>query len=433
MPAALPLHERIIVTNVNRQHSYPIVEAAAAAGYLKKFVTCFYYKPTSVLGRAMHGLAARAGDRARKRLEVRRAPTVPDDKVVDIPMPELVEEGAAVLGVKLGLDTRPVTYLKNEAFDWVAARRHVEPCTILHGFEQCSLFTFRRARALGAITVLDQPIIHRTTLERIEREERERHGVPAPVRHPFWYREHVARKYKELELTDYVFAGLDYVKETMVENGFPADRVFVIPYGADPGIYRPIGRPPHDGFEILYVGPLNFWKGLPYLLDVMEGLDIPGARLTIVGRNDPDWRPYVDRRLAALGDRVRYLGTFPSKNMPRLYADADVMAFPSLVGGLGIVCFEAMATALPVITSNGDMILRDGIDGLAVPACNIDGWRRALQRLAADRDYRLALGAAGADRLKSFTWDAFRRGNVRAYDEIAAREAERQARAARSN
>src|SRR5262249_44158813 len=141
---------------------------------------------------------------------------------------------------------------KNEVFDWLVAKRHMEPCTIFHGFEQCALFSLRRARALGAVTVLDQPVIHRTTLERIEREERERHGVPFPARKPFWFDQHVARKHKELALTDYVFGGLAYVKQTMVENGFPADRVFTIPYGADTGTYRPIARPPRAGFEILY-------------------------------------------------------------------------------------------------------------------------------------------------------------------------------------
>jgi glycosyltransferase involved in cell wall biosynthesis len=106
------------------------------------------------------------------------------------------------------------------------------------------------------------------------------------------------------------------------------------------------------------------------------------------------------------------------------------MVFPSLIGGLGLVCFEAMATALPIITSDGDSILRDGVDALVVPYEDIEGWQRALRRLAADRDYRLSLGAAGAERLKAFSWDTYRRAIVRAYDEIAAREAERRAKGA---
>jgi glycosyltransferase involved in cell wall biosynthesis len=424
--AARPiLRDRIIISNVARNHCYPIVEAAEAAGYLKKFVTSVYYKPRSLSGRVMHNLAARLGDRSRKRLELRRSPLVPDQKVVDIPLPEILEEGLGELGMRFGVwnDNRARTYLKCEAFDWLVATRHMEPCTIFHGFEQCALYSLRRARALGAITVLDQPIIHRATLDRIEAEERTRHGVPFPGRRPFGFDRHVLRKYKELELSDYVFGGLAYVKETMVENGFPEDHVFVIPYGADTGSYRPISRPPRRGLEILYAGPLNFWKGLPYLLDVMEGLDIPGARLTIIGRSDAEWRPYMDRRIAALGDRARYIGTVPQTDMPRIYADADVLAFPSLVGGLGLVCFEAMATALPVVTSDGDVILRDGVDGMVVPARDIEGWRRAFRRLSADRDYRQSIGTAGADRLQSFTWDAYRSGIRRAYEEISEREA----------
>ncbi len=423
--AGLPLREGIIISNVARNHCYPIVEAASAAGYLKKFVTSVYYKPNTLRGRALHNLAVRGGDRSRKRLELRRAPSVPDDKVVDIPLPEITEEGIGHLGTKLGVwnDKRSATYLKCEVFDWLVATRHMEPCAIFHGFEQCALYSLRRARAFGAITVLDQPIIHRATLERIEAEERARHGVPAPGRKPFWFDRHVVRKYRELDLSDYVFGGLAYVKETMVENGFPGDRVFVIPYGADTGTYLPIPRPPRRGFEILYAGPLNFWKGLPYLFDVMDGLDIPGARLTIIGRSDTEWRPYMDRRMAALGERVRYIGTVPQTDMPRIYADADVLAFPSLVGGLGLVCFEAMATALPVVTSDGDVIVRNGVDGMVVPAREVEGWRVVLRRLAADRDYRLALGTRGAERLKSFTWDTYRHGIQRAYEEIAEREA----------
>jgi glycosyltransferase involved in cell wall biosynthesis len=422
------LSNRIIVSNVARNHGYPIVEAAASAGYLKKFITSIYYKSDSLFGQALHGLARCAGDRSRARLELRRSSLIPDDKVVDIPLPELIEEGINQLGARIGRDTRTAAYLKCEVFDWLVANRHMEPCTIFHGFEQCSLFSFRRAREVGAITVLDQPVIHRTTLERIEREERSRHGVPPPAGKPFWFDRHIARKSKELEVTDYVFGGLAYVKETMVENGFPSDRVFVIPYGADIGAYRPIARPPRSGLNILYAGPLNFWKGLPYLFDVMEGLDIPGARLTLIGRRDQDWRPYMDRRIAALGDRVRYLGTLPQTEMSRVYADADVLVFPSLIGGLGLVCFEAMATGLPLITSDGDVILRDGVDGLTVPVRDTDGWRRTLRRLAVDRDYRLALGAAGAERIKSFTWEAYRRGILQAYEEIAAREIERRER-----
>ena len=416
------LHAGVIVTNHARDHVYPIAEAAFEAGYLRRLVTGVYYKPSTIAGRILRAGAERTGARDLRRLEGRRSDRIPDELVESVPLPELMEQAVGRTLSRFGGDPRPATYLKCEAFDLVTARRYVDRCAIFHGFEQCALYSLRRARALGAITVLDQPIIHRTELDRIEREERARMGVPAPARRPFWFQKHVDRKYAEHALTDYAFVPLDFVKRTMVKNGFAPDRVFLIPYAAEPGNYRLIDRPPRPGFNILYVGPLHYWKGLHHLLDLIAKVDIPGARLTIVGRAEPDWAPYFLPRIAALGERVRYVPGVAHAEMEGVYADADVLVFPSLVGGIGLVCYEAMATGLPVITSDGDVVIRDGIDGLSVPLADIGGWQQALTALAADRERRRTLGAAGAERVKAFTWDVYRRGIVGAYEAIWDRE-----------
>ena len=392
MPSPLNLRDGIILSNVQRNNSYHIAEAAESAGYLKKFLTSIYYKPDTAVGHALRWLTGRHDSRARKRLEMRRSPTLPDGKVIDIPLPELIKEGVDLVGTKLHADTRPAMYLTCEAFDWLVATRHMERAAIFHGFEQCALYSLRKARALGAVTVLDQPIIHRTTLERIQREQSERWGVPVDSPKPFWYEQHVARKYKEHDLADYVFGCLDFVKQTMVENGFPGERVFVIPYGADV-TFAPIARPPRKGLNILHVGPLNCWKGLPYLFDVMDGLDLPDARLTLIGRNDVEWTPYMNRRMAQLGDRVQHLGTVPGRKCPDLSGGGRVRVSVAR-GRAGVVCYEAMATGMPVITSDGDVIIRDGVDGLVAPTHDVERWRLILRKLAADRDYRLAIGAA---------------------------------------
>jgi glycosyltransferase involved in cell wall biosynthesis len=407
----------VIIANHARNTSYPLAEAAFEAGYLRKYITGVYYKPSTPFGRALKAIARRAGDAEAGRLQRRRDDRLPDDKVVSVPVPELLEESIGRALARHGRDRRSAVYLKCEAFDWLVARRHVEPCTIFHGFEQCALFSLRRARALGATTVLDQQILHRTELDRIEREERARLGVPAPTERPFWFQQHVDRKYAEHEVTDYVFAGLDFVKRTMVKNGFAPERVFVIPYGTDVRASAPFDRPARDRLEVLYVGPVHYWKGLPHLLEIMAMLEVP-ARLTIVGRTEPDWKAYFEPRIAALGARVRYLGPKPQAEMAKIYADADVLVFPSPTGGIGLVCYEAMATGLPVITSDGDVVIRHDIDGLSVPFGDLEGWKRALTDLALDRDRRRALGAAGAERIKAFSWDSYRRGVVDAYETI---------------
>jgi glycosyltransferase involved in cell wall biosynthesis len=416
------LHEGVIIANHARNTSYPLAEAASDAGYLKKYVTGVYYKPSTLTGRALKAIAGRVGGADLKRLVNRRSDRIPDERVATVPIPELLEQGVGRMLSRVGRDHRPATYLKCEVFDYFVSRRHVDRCAIFHGYEQCALFSLRRARALGAITVLDQLIIHRTELDRIEREERARMGVPAPENHPFWFQQHVDRKYAEYAASDYVFGGLDFVKSSMVKNGFPAERVFTIPYGADVKNYRPIHRPARPGFNVLYVGWLHYSKGLQYLLDLIPKLEVPGARLTIVGRADPDWAPYFLPRIAALGDRVRYVPGLPHAEMERIYAEADVLVFPCLAGGIGLVCYEAMATGLPVITSDGDVVIRHDIDGLSIPLTDLGAWQRALMDLAANRDRRLALGAAGAERVKAFSWEGYRRAVVDAYETIWDRE-----------
>src|SRR5262249_33775126 len=134
------LRDGVIVANYARNTSYPLAEALQGAGYLRKYVTSVYYKPDTVAGRALRALATRVSGADLKRLLNRRTDGVPDDRVASVPVPELVEQAVSRAMTRMGRDHRSAVYLKCEAFDWYVARRHVEPCAIFHGYEQCALF-----------------------------------------------------------------------------------------------------------------------------------------------------------------------------------------------------------------------------------------------------------------------------------------------------
>src|ERR1700722_18875210 len=113
----LELRENIVISNVARNHSYPIVEAAASAGYLKKFITSVYWKPDTFLGNVAHSLVSGLGEHARNRLEGRHSHLVPDERVETIPIPELVDEAMRMAAARLSLDSRSAFYLRCEFFD----------------------------------------------------------------------------------------------------------------------------------------------------------------------------------------------------------------------------------------------------------------------------------------------------------------------------
>ena len=81
-----------------------------------------------------------------------------------------------------------------------------------------------------------------------------------------------------------------------------------------------------------------------------------------------------------------------------------------------------MAAGLPIITADGDVVIRDGVDGLVVPPEDTDGWVKALTRLKEHEELRIQLGANAAQRVREFGWGAYRAGVVQAYQEIGKRE-----------
>ncbi|MEN3539156.1 glycosyltransferase family 4 protein [Microbispora sp. ZYX-F-249] len=81
-------------------------------------------------------------------------------------------------------------------------------------------------------------------------------------------------------------------------------------------------------------------------------------------------------------------------------ARASIYALSSRFEGLPMVMIEAMTHALPIVafdcpTGPGD-VLTDGTDGVLVPCGDVDALAAALNRLIADRDLRLRMGAAAA-------------------------------------
>ncbi|HEV2523211.1 MAG TPA: glycosyltransferase family 4 protein [Candidatus Acidoferrales bacterium] len=414
---------RVVIASVTKQHAYPIALAADEYRYLDKFFTGLYYKPDKLryrlLERAIRGVR---GNGDLTRLHTRRQEGLSDDRVMSVFLPEFLEQiwrRSALLSHITDPDS--ITYLKNEVFDWLVARR-LPPCDIFHGFEQCALFSLRKAKELGAARILDQPVVHRALWDRLEEQERRRVGLPAPKR-PFWYAQHIHRKYRELEYADYLFVGLEFVRKSFVEAGFPSDRIFLIPYGADlSGTLRVVQRSRRKTFNILFVGQISWYKGLHYLLEAYDRLGVENVSLTVIGMVHPEWLPYFEERFRRVQNPLRYLGRVPRDELARHYEEADVFVFPSLGGGIGLAVYEAMAAGLPVITSDGDVVIRDGVDGLVVPAHETERWAETLLRLKENADLRQRLGASAAERVRSFSWDAYRTRVIQAYREIARRE-----------
>jgi len=327
---------------------------------------------------------------------------LPPEKVVTFPWMRVV--------ARLARDNAPI---RDSAFDCCAAH-FISPCDILHGWSHQCFRSLRRAKTLGAVTFVERQNSHDRTQYRLVKEEFERWGFQGyePVR-PWGMRRGLA----ELEIADFITVPSRFAYESMLAEGIPEERLFLIPYGVDVNRFTP-GEPPVDTFRLLFVGQVSLRKGVPYLLQAWERLSLPRAELWLAGRVTPDAQQIVARYRDH--PTIRFLGHV--RDIPAIYRQASVFVLPSIEEGSALVTYEAMATALPLIfTYNSGAVARDGVEGIQIPVRDVDALAAAIDRLYRDPELRHEMGRAGRKRAEEYTWEAAGQRLLAAYREALRR------------
>ena len=122
--------------------------------------------------------------------------------------------------------------------------------------------------------------------------------------------------------------------------------------GVDLDIFKPSDWPnspsPERPLEILFVGRLLPFKGVPMLLEAAARLQFP-FHLTIVGTGSEEGPLRTLAESLPLKGRVDFLGALPLCEVAKQMALAHVFCLPSVRESGGGVLLEAMAVARPVI------------------------------------------------------------------------------------
>jgi len=205
---------------------------------------------------------------------------------------------------------------------------------------------------------------------------------------------------------------------TLCENGAPADRVHVVPYGVDTStFYNRRTRAGDRPLTALFVGSLIQRKGLSYLLDSARLLKSRNIRVVLCGRG------FVDRtllnRYSDLTLEIRQ--GLATSELVRVMNEADVLVLPSLAEGFGHVVLEAMACGLPVITTRntcGPDVMTDGVHGFLVPLRDAAAIAEKLAWSLDHRDELFEMGNRAAAHAAAFTWERFRAGVRAAYGKM---------------
>ena len=177
-----------------------------------------------------------------------------------------------------------------------------------------------------------------------------------------------------------VFIALTEDQKKWAEKALPFMKVKKIPNGADVkrfskrkdaievGLPRPI---------ILSVSAFVEWKRLDLVIKAVAGLKKGSLLLVGSGEKEEELRNMGEKLLPG---RFKIM-SFPHKEMPQVYAAADIFTFSTVPWeSFGIVLVEAMASGLPVVASN-DPKRKEivGNAGIFVDPTNKSEYTRALK------------------------------------------------------
>ncbi len=209
------------------------------------------------------------------------------------------------------------------------------------------------------------------------------------------------------------------IKADMVALGFPADKIRVHHTGIDLDRFRPRDRDEAraelglKGPVVITPGALIPRKGQAIAIEAIAGL--PDVTLLLVG-DGPD-RNQLERLSdwLEIRPRVRFLGSRPHEEMPKLLAASDVMLLPTRSEGLANVWVESLACGTPVVTTDipGAREVFSGSAASRLIPRSVPDARSAVAALLADPPDPAAV-RQGAEK---FSWD---RNSAELVDHLAA-------------
>jgi glycosyltransferase involved in cell wall biosynthesis len=138
------------------------------------------------------------------------------------------------------------------------------------------------------------------------------------------------------------------------------------------------------------------------LADALVRLRDRAWRAVLVG--DGPARPEVERLMAPLGERVRFVGAVAHGKLPAIYAAADLYLWPAINEAYGMTFLEAQAAGLVVVAGRSAgvaAIVADGATGVLTPIGDACAFAQAVGRLLDLPAERARLAAAARARVRA--------------------------------
>jgi glycosyltransferase involved in cell wall biosynthesis len=236
-------------------------------------------------------------------------------------------------------------------------------------------------------------------------------------------------------LYDRVITISDGIRDVLVEEGVPENRIIKVPSAVDADHYgKAYDR---EWFQQQFgisegmitcgvTAQLIHRKGHQYLLEAVPGIvgEVPDARFLLFGKGPLEGKLRGLCDDLGITDKVAFAG-FRS-DLDRILGCLDLVIHPALMEGLGVSLLQAAAAGVPIVgTRVGGIpeVVVDGVNGILVPPADTDAIVQAAVKLLQDPGLAARMGSEGRRIARErFSIEAMVKGNLEVYREVMGEE-----------
>ena len=245
----------------------------------------------------------------------------------------------------------------------------------------------------------------------------------------------IRRWHRFLRMQTQVTRQLPYIT-TVSENsrrdiasafGICEKRIEVVLNGIDSDIFQPMPTVAREPYHLITTASADQpLKGTQHLIPAVADLAAryPDLKLTFIGAPKPGGKTEQLIQSFQLDERIEFHHGLSFDEIKQLYAKASVAVVPSEYEGFGFPAGEAMACAVPLVSTDGGALPEVvGDAGVIVPSKNPQALAKAIGDLFENPAERARLSEAGRRRMvEHFSWARTAQEFTQHYHQVIARE-----------
>ena len=195
-----------------------------------------------------------------------------------------------------------------------------------------------------------------------------------PINHYLFYDDHKGYNvgYNVWETTEYPQSFFNLIhkydqfwvptkwqKDNLVKQGYPQDKVKIVPEGIDPEVFKPAVKKPADKFRFILFGKWEYRKSTQEILSCFLEVFKHSDDVELIASIDNDYKvemgQTIKKKLKDLGlenDKIKLLHFPPASEYIDHLQQGDVFISCARSEGWNLPLIEAMACGIPSIYSN---------------------------------------------------------------------------------